>query len=505
MQENSRRSESPSTRRGITVAPSQKAMGLGWGGRQTGFSCLFLKGFRMCPSSLRASPSVLPGLSGEAKSSSNKEHLLTTRTFEIQSRTPYVLPGDGAIISPASSEPSLNPSQGEKIANVRLLLIWLIVLAHADNLSVSFRGHAIDMTRNTFLWSIEQFFSAGIAKSAVPLFFCISGFLFFRTFELTWESYRGKLAHRIRSLAIPYLLWSGAALVLTLVMQRVGMLSDLFFHRSTAQLSSTAIFESWLLHPLPSQLWYLQCLMLLAVTAPLTFFLVKRFGAPYLVLLAILWYLLPFHSVLQFRGIFCFSVGAYLVSRSESVFTQRKPILGAIVWILATVLMTAAARISGHAPPAVLLHLASLLGAYVIWFGYDFLSMSARRSLSSIAFCSYFVFLMHEPLQGALMKLALVTIGSTASSHLLLFFLLPAVTVILCTAAGRRLRRHAPRLFEIVTGKETTEPLQTRSALRPPAQLRPSPIPQTVHRSSADLLLSHAPDLRSSRNPPVAK
>lgn len=58
------------------------------------------------------------------------------------------------------------------------------------------------------------FFQESIGRSAVPVFFVISGYMFFyKVAGLTTEIYKSKLKRRVKSLLIPYLIWNALALL----------------------------------------------------------------------------------------------------------------------------------------------------------------------------------------------------------------------------------------------------------------------------------------------------
>lgn len=71
-----------------------------------------------------------------------------------------------------------------------------------------------------FFYNIEYFISEIIACVAVPLFFLISGFLFFyRLRGFNHAVYLSKLRKRFWSLFVPYLFWSFFAVFVTLAIQ----------------------------------------------------------------------------------------------------------------------------------------------------------------------------------------------------------------------------------------------------------------------------------------------
>lgn len=64
-------------------------------------------------------------------------------------------------------------------------------------------------------WSgnIMYFFSNIIGRFSVPMFFLISGFLFFRNGRINTSLYLTKLRSRVHTLLIPYFIWNTIAFI----------------------------------------------------------------------------------------------------------------------------------------------------------------------------------------------------------------------------------------------------------------------------------------------------
>ena len=96
------------------------------------------------------------------------------------------------------------------ISFIRFPLCVLVVILHSDLLAKPiYRLGILDIEQNAPIYtSISWFFSRYLAYSAVPIFFIISGFLFFYNIkEFTLSVYKNKLVTRVKSLFIPYLCW----------------------------------------------------------------------------------------------------------------------------------------------------------------------------------------------------------------------------------------------------------------------------------------------------------
>ena len=86
-----------------------------------------------------------------------------------------------------------------KIKNISLILTFLVVILHAYNLENSEDVLSI----NSF---IQNIISYGICTIAVPMFFLISGYLFFYKFDPTLQGLINKYKKRFKSLVIPFVI-----------------------------------------------------------------------------------------------------------------------------------------------------------------------------------------------------------------------------------------------------------------------------------------------------------
>ncbi len=346
----------------------------------------------------------------------------------------------------------LSSQLSEKIDNVRLLAIGIIVISHAENIELEYRGLHTETQPGGPVWVVEESVTHGLTSSAVAIFFVISGYLFFRHFSPTMEAYLHKIRGRLRNVLLPYLLWSGLALLEVAVWQRWSV-NDALFH--TAPVSSRSLFEllsTWIVHPLPSQLWFLQALLILNLAAPLLFVMLRTAPAVTLLGIAALWCLFPEEGVaLEYRAIFCFSFGALLIGSPRlELRTWQKGLLVA-VWLVGTVLLFEA---YGHSIPVwqpVRVALI-LVGVSALWFGYDLLPARAVGLLSRYSSFSFFIFLSHEPLQGLLVKAVFLHFPATPLTQMLCYFGIPALVLVLCTGIGVALASSSEALFLVLTG-----------------------------------------------------
>lgn len=91
---------------------------------------------------------------------------------------------------------------------LRFPLIVGVVFIH--NYIVKTELHGVPLSTLLNEWTIGLFyaFSQVVSRVCVPLFFFISGLLFFKGANFSWNIYVHKIRRRISTLLVPYLIWN---------------------------------------------------------------------------------------------------------------------------------------------------------------------------------------------------------------------------------------------------------------------------------------------------------
>ena len=268
---------------------------------------------------------------------------------------------------------------------------------------------------------LQEFFSNGISRVAVPMFFLISGILFFKDSTQSLNHYPKKIHSRIHSLVIPYLTCSLFVLILNFGIQAgvrsFPALGKIINGSSSGLLEKNAIdlLYIWLVSPLTAHLWFLRDLMFMALLAPIVLWLVQRLGLSFILLLFSLWFLqinilpnLGDWRLIRIDSMFFFAIGAYLSSKKielNSKFYKTfdrfgYPLLcGWLSLNLARVLLNPDFDIANKfqfTPLGLVLHQLSI----VVGMG-ALISVSSKlkhQTILKLSAFSFFIYLFHTPL-----------------------------------------------------------------------------------------------------------
>ena len=94
-----------------------------------------------------------------------------------------------------------------------------------------------------------------------------------------------------------------------------------------------------------------------------------------------------------------------------------------------------------------------ILGIASMWLTYDRLDVRLLEhpSTKNLTENSFTVYLLHEPLMHIIFMSTLAYFKSDFV-HILLYFVLPEIIILLCAYIGKMLRNRCPRLNSIITG-----------------------------------------------------
>ena len=145
-----------------------------------------------------------------------------------------------------------------KIKNISLVLTFLVVILHAYNLEDSETVLSIN-----FL--IQNVISYGICTIAVPMFFMISGYLFFYKFNPTLQEWINKYKKRFKSLMIPFVIWCVGWMVVLYLVQLTPFGQTFFSNMIVSKFTLKQLFDYTFKYPIPFQLWYISDLIKLVI------------------------------------------------------------------------------------------------------------------------------------------------------------------------------------------------------------------------------------------------
>ena len=303
----------------------------------------------------------------------------------------------------------------------------------------------------------------GIFRSAVPLLFMVSGLLYFRDVRHPWDHYGKKCRSRIRSLAIPYLIYTTAILSARFAYQSMT--------QSIAALNGNSdndIAFHWLVFPhtwllAPGHLWFVHDLMLLVLIAPFVYVLSEYRWV--VIGLMSLWFMdwqpLPFLEgmpLLNQESLAFFCLGASLTRRGLPQIRSWSRGVGyglIAVWLGLFVVRFWQSPLSDLTPHSSIFDQSSafffykcsiLIGIVLIWLWAD--RLERQQSLLWLSQFSFVLYIVHTPLTVFLGKI----LSIVGLSGITLFFARFLATFLVSFAGIYFLYRYVPILYRLISG-----------------------------------------------------
>lgn len=306
---------------------------------------------------------------------------------------------------------------------------------------------------------VQEFVSGMMGRCAVPLFYVISGYLFFLRVPEGMKSIYGKMRKRVGTLVVPYIigcLFFVGFGVLMAVLPGVSkyMNSSVMplFSKPIGEILRSIFYDADNGTPCAFQLWFLRDLILIVATSPLWYLLLKHFRWILVVTCLGLTYL---HiQFIPFFALFWFLFGGQLVQVKNKYGGASLTVFTIVVFLfLSVVQLFMPDMIDWELVkiPIIILGLISIWGIYDMVLGKDF-KLSEHRWLATACQFTFFIYLFHEPTLNIVRKLIVVVLGKNELGYLTSYLISPWIFTICAVFTGLLFRKYLPRVYDVCTG-----------------------------------------------------
>lgn len=342
----------------------------------------------------------------------------------------------------------MTPYLSDKIKVLSFICILMVIYIHM------YYMEGEGMVCFSFLSSL---IGDGFCRVAVPLFYAISGYLFFLNAEDISSVIR-KMKKRVNTLLVPYLLVNVLTFVFYVVLGFITLYStalkkvvniDVLDNLNQGILSVVKLI---FLNPIAFQLWFVRDLMIVILFAPILFYILhkgakSKIGLILLVLCAVLLLCFGIGALLWFSlgGIFCIlpSVRVYSWYHNWGI---------TILFVCLYIAMCFA-----HALQLIpyFTGLIPLVGIPAVWLIYD--KIVNGRILCTYPFvsllCSYtfFLYLIHEPMLNIFKKIPLL-FDRSEETIVLCYLIVPVLFTIIAIKVGKIFKLYFPEIYFVYTG-----------------------------------------------------
>lgn len=341
----------------------------------------------------------------------------------------------------------------QTIAFLRFPLIVAVVLIHTEP------GVPAGIVGNGVYLLVRNLISEVVSAVAVPLFFFISGYLFYANGRFGIKAYGDKMKKRVHTLLIPYLLWNLLVLFILYFKQEISPTGN----KDVIDIARFSIAD-WLrvfwdyrsgVYPMCAQFWFLRDLMVVMVMSPVIYYGI-RFGKILFPLALGLCWMSDFWihlTGLSSTSFFFFSAGSYFgINKIDFVkffAPAEKSVLMLYPVSCVLVLMLFDSPLSVY-----LLRLSILLGIVAaITATSHFIADKRWKVNNFLSESSFFIYAYHQVFLAFLVKMLMAFFSPRTDFGLLSVYFASAFGIILIGLAIYFLmRRCFPRVTSVLTG-----------------------------------------------------
>lgn len=204
--------------------------------------------------------------------------------------------------------------------------------------------HSVILDDSSLPSVVQRFISYYLLQICVPMFFMISGYLFFLNVkDMSFTLYLEKLRKRFKTLVLPYFIWSLFIFALIYLLQQIPVIGS-FFPQKFSEMDNIEIVKNAIIYPYNYPLWFLRELILFILITPLIYYGVRYIGKLFLLALFLFGLFQDsffyYHiNIIHVYSLFFFALGSYLgFYKSKLVFSQRLIFSSAVFFIILNVL-----------------------------------------------------------------------------------------------------------------------------------------------------------------------
>lgn len=308
---------------------------------------------------------------------------------------------------------------------------------------------------------VQEFISGMMGRCAVPLFYVISGYLFFLKVPDGMASIYGKMRKRVGTLVVPYIigcLFFVGFGVLMAVLPGVSkyMNSSLMplFSKPVGEILRSIFYDAGNGTPCAFQLWFLRDLILIVATSPLWYLCLKHLKWGFVAVVFVLTYLDVPH--VPFYSLFWFVLGGQLTKAKiemGGVSGRIKVAIFGLFLIISIVQLLSPDMLEWNLLriPIIMLGIIGIWGLYDAFVEKKF-CLSHHKWLGIACQFTFFIYLFHEPTLNIVRKLIVVMLSKNELGYLTSYLLSPWIFTVCAVFAGLLFRKYLPRVYNVCTG-----------------------------------------------------
>lgn len=327
----------------------------------------------------------------------------------------------------------ISQKNSRKIKVLSFALFWGVMAIHTYNLEV----YNMESSSGAIVL-FETYMNRLMNGVCVPYFFVISGFLFFRNFDITLLI--SKYKSRFHSILVPYVMWNTLYYCFFVIITRIPFLAD-FVNGGVIEFSIKAyvnyIWDGYYVF------WFLRVLIWMVICAPLLWLLLKRrkYYWPEVILAVLVVLDLVGKSVFAINAYY--ALGAYLGMNCRSLLANTNRKMAALAAVCFLGILTVGGFFAGN----IIYNCTFMLAS---WFALDLFAFS--KNVKWWIECTFFYYCAHDMILESAEKVILILFGKNEIMALMDYLMAPVLTLIILIGVAWGLRKYANATWKILSG-----------------------------------------------------
>ncbi len=376
-----------------------------------------------------------------------------------------------------------NDLRSQSLELLRFPLAVAIVVVHIFSTEgITILDNLVSTAEYPFFVVMNSIIDGFLRSQSVPIYYFISGFVFFYGIRLTRDVYVRKLRNRVKSLLIPYLIWNAIA-VLCVFLKMFPIFSRFSSYTQTApfswsELISSAHISDGVLYlcdptngaviylgnplaPADGPLWFLSYLMIIVILTPAIYWLLCHTRYFAVVLSGVVWFILGClgfnYLYLFFTALFFFSFGAYMSISSKDMLVEFGKFFhySALAYPLLSILYI----ISSFYFPEYLLAIKQVNIFIGLIFAFNLSAWLLKHHWCKVHHClaqaSFFIYVSHILICWRITKFLFTIISPSSDiSFLCLYTASTVITISLLLVVFYLMRKYCSNILKVMIGRK---------------------------------------------------
>ncbi|HPH94985.1 MAG TPA: acyltransferase [Anaerolineaceae bacterium] len=344
----------------------------------------------------------------------------------------------------------------KRIVSLRFLLIVFVVFIHNTVSEVKYADSTTVYQIPEYARIIRVIVTDVFSRSAVPLFFLLSGYLFFMKEAAYWPVVKKKT----KSILLPYMLWSLLAVLFYFLAQNISF-TKVYFSNPLNIVADfdwldwvdvfAGLFTARAPYPLVYQFWFIRDLFTAFLLFPILKWFIDRLPFGTFIILSVLWITYTNLYLVSAEALLFFSLGYYIVKYKLTIESLDKIKIGDFLAGFSATIFFEVFFLKSFS----FIHFINLVLGVLFLLRISFYFIRNEKVFSILAWLegyAFFVYAFHEPLLTILKKVSVRVIPMEGGYILLHYFFLTFLTVIISLAAGVLVKKITPRVYALLTG-----------------------------------------------------